>query len=69
MPGRGPPVPVQRAPPQVLNVVIGARIGANRNVLLKCRMDNTGAQAKAVFKSRMDYSVDSVHTKNGVLLE
>jgi hypothetical protein len=29
MPGRGPSVPVQRAPLVVLNAVIGARIGAN----------------------------------------
>jgi hypothetical protein len=28
-PGREPSAPVQRAPPQVLNLVIGARIGAN----------------------------------------
>jgi hypothetical protein len=28
-PGRGPFTPVQRAPPPVLNTVIGARIGVN----------------------------------------
>jgi hypothetical protein len=28
-PGRGPSAPVQRAPPPVLNAVIGVRIGTN----------------------------------------
>jgi septal ring-binding cell division protein DamX len=32
-PSRGPSAPVQRAPPPVLNAVIGARIDVNRSFL------------------------------------
>jgi hypothetical protein len=70
-PGRGPSTPMQRAPSQVLNAVIGARIDANSSLDKHLHDDSTRTTAcyrsgrKGSRSSRMCPPTSSTSTRSG----